>query len=559
MKGLKVTSALLSAVMCVSMVMAPVAVIADGTEATSETETTETESSKKKDEQPAPKEKDKQQPEQEQKEEHADEEAAELVEGRNLEEEAQREAEDAVKPIASGKCGKKVKWTLDKNGTLKITGKGSMYVYKFDVVTGKPTTPWFKYASKIKKAVVSKGVTTIGAASFCLCQSLTSVSLPKGLKIIGRDAFGACTSLKTISLPKSVRRIDDSAFCESGITSITIPKGVTEIKTGVFSYTSLISVSIPSTVKKIGTDAFGGCDALTSVTIPSSVITIGDGAFSGCDNLATVKIPISGLVTIGEKAFLNCRSLKKIDIPLSVRKLGDNAFFGCSSLEEVILSKTLFDDQNNTVFSNCPKLPGPTVSKYLGFSEYFFEDNGNYVYVVNDPKIDGNGTVYMMVLNAVPERFVVPNVAVYNGTKYKVTAVATADPSNFKNMKQLVLGANVVNIAANSFSGCPELVSVTGGAGLVSIDARSFEKCPKLKIFNITSKKLRKIGPYAFYADKALKTLNVKKTTKLTKSGVKNSLKGSSVKTVKVKKSKVKKYKKIFKKKNCGKKVKVKK
>ena len=53
--------------------------------------------------------------------------------------------------------------------------------------------------------------------------------------------------------------------------------------------------------------------------------------------------------------------------------------------------------------------------------------------------------------------------------------------------------------------------------------------------------------------------MQVKKTTKLTKSGVKNSLKGSSVKTVKVKKSKVKKYKKIFKKKNCGKKVKVKK
>ena len=53
--------------------------------------------------------------------------------------------------------------------------------------------------------------------------------------------------------------------------------------------------------------------------------------------------------------------------------------------------------------------------------------------------------------------------------------------------------------------------------------------------------------------------LNIKKTTKLTKAGVKNSLAGSSVKTVKVKKSKVKKYKKIFKKKNSGKKVKVKK
>ena len=54
-------------------------------------------------------------------------------------------------------------------------------------------------------------------------------------------------------------------------------------------------------------------------------------------------------------------------------------------------------------------------------------------------------------------------------------------------------------------------------------------------------------------------TLNLKKTTKLTKSGVKNSLKESSVKTVMVKKTKVRKYNKIFKKKNSGKKVKVKK
>ena len=100
---------------------------------------------------------------------------------------------------------------------------------------------------------------------------------------------------------------------------------------------------------------------------------------------------------------------------------------------------------------------------------------------------------------------------------------------------------------------------VTGGAGLKTIGANAFANCPKLKLFNISSKTLKKIGPYAFSGDTALTTLQLKKTTKLTKSGVKNSLKGSAVKTVKVKKSKVKKYKKIFKAKNCGKKVKVKK
>ena len=70
---------------------------------------------------------------------------------------------------------------------------------------------------------------------------------------------------------------------------------------------------------------------------------------------------------------------------------------------------------------------------------------------------------------------------------------------------------------------------------------------------------LSKIGTYAFTKDSKLKTLYIKNTTKLTKKGVKKSLKGSSVKKVKVKKSKVKKYKKYFTKKNCGRKVKVKK
>ena len=75
---------------------------------------------------------------------------------------------------------------------------------------------------------------------------------------------------------------------------------------------------------------------------------------------------------------------------------------------------------------------------------------------------------------------------------------------------------------------------------------------------NVTS-----IAPKAFKGTK-VKTLTVK-SKKLTKKSVKGSLKGSKVKTVKVKvgkkkenKNYVKKYKKIFTKKNAGKKVKVK-
>ena len=82
----------------------------------------------------------------------------------------------------------------------------------------------------------------------------------------------------------------------------------------------------------------------------------------------------------------------------------------------------------------------------------------------------------------------------------------------------------------------------------------------------VLGKKVKKISKNAFKNYKKVKTIEVR-TKKLTKKSVKNSLKGSKVKTIKVKvvkkaaknKKYVKKYKKIFKKANVGKKVKVKK
>ena len=77
-------------------------------------------------------------------------------------------------------------------------------------------------------------------------------------------------------------------------------------------------------------------------------------------------------------------------------------------------------------------------------------------------------------------------------------------------------------------------------------------------------KKVKKISAKAFAKLKKATTLVVK-TKKLTKKGVKMSLKGSKITTVKVSvgskkvnKTYVKKYKKIFTKKNAGKAVKVK-
>ena len=127
------------------------------------------------------------------------------------------------------------------------------------------------------------------------------------------------------------------------------------------------------------------------------------------------------------------------------------------------------------------------------------------------------------------------------------------------NLSKVYIPKSVTSLGDFSFRSNYKLVSVTGGAGLTSIGRQAFEYTYKLKTFKITSKKLSRIGQCCFVCS-GLKTIQIKKTTKLKKKKVKGSLYLSNVKTVKVKKSKVRKYKKFFTYRNCGKRrVKVKK
>lgn len=87
----------------------------------------------------------------------------------------------------------------------------------------------------------------------------------------------------------------------------------------------------------------------------------------------------------------------------------------------------------------------------------------------------------------------------------------------------------------------------------------AFAGCTKLKSF-ATGQSLTKIGANAFQGDGKLKTLKIQ-TGKLTRQNVKKALRESAVKTLKLSYSAVGKksyYKKIFKKLNSGRKVKIK-
>ncbi len=146
--------------------------------------------------------------------------------------------------------------------------------------------------------------------------------------------------------------------------------------------------------------------------------------------------------------------------------------------------------------------------------------------------------------------------------------VKPADDGN-KSVKEVT--ANTKTVTAKSLAAAVKaaggdvktITSITLGSKVKTIKASAFKAFPKLKTVTL-GKNVKTIKKNAFKGSK-VKTVVVK-SKKLTKKSVKGSLKGSKVKTIKVDVSKkkaadkkyVKKYKKIFTKKNAGKKAAVK-
>ncbi len=94
--------------------------------------------------------------------------------------------------IASGEWYN-LQWTLDDNGLLTISGKGSMHAFVDQTGFYWPDVDyndaWHEYGDKITKAVIMPGVSSIGNFAF-LYTSLESISFPKSIDSIGQLAFG---------------------------------------------------------------------------------------------------------------------------------------------------------------------------------------------------------------------------------------------------------------------------------------------------------------------------------------------------------------------------------
>lgn len=322
--------------------------------------------------------------------------------------------------VYTGTCGEGAEYTLDENGTLTITGNGSI---DFGAFRG-----FGKEDDKrvIKKVVISSGMIGIGNFAFENCSDLKSVEIPVSVTSIGSAAFKDCSGLESMNIdeanttyenpegsnaivekssktlvagckntkiPDDVKIIGAYAFCGcSDLKSIEIPDNVSEIQVAAFDDCSnLTAIHIPAGVDKIALGVFMGCSNLNSITIDSANRSyespgnanaiIDKGTMTLLEGSNNTVIP-EGVKRIWQNAFAERIHLKSITIPASVTSIVRMPFSDCDSLEEIKVDadNAIFDSRNNcnaiiesatnTLIAGCGKTVIPEGIETIGDSAF---------------------------------------------------------------------------------------------------------------------------------------------------------------------------------------------
>ncbi len=298
--------------------------------------------------------------------------------------------------LASGNCGvpqyedggiyqgtdENAKWTFYDDGTLVISGSGSICIPFYDSSLNScyyNADRTVSYDDKIKKMVIEDGITRLDAKEkpsfpnlesvemadsviyisgfFNFDKNLKDIKFSKNLKVIDVNAvYGTkwledrqkenpcvvvngilidCTEVKesSFTVPANVKTIAPMAFSDSKITELTISSTIEKMEEtliGAFEGSSIKKVTVKNGIKTLDDYAFSCCSKLTEVILPDSLTSIGDYAFYNCTSLKTIIIP-QGVTSIGNSVFSRCTSLQTITIPASVTTINDYAFYDCDN------------------------------------------------------------------------------------------------------------------------------------------------------------------------------------------------------------------------------------
>ena len=330
-----------------------------------------------------------------------------------------------VSVAEQGLCGGNLVWIYDGEGTLTISGNGSMGNYSATDI------PWYNYHASIKTIVLGSGVTNLGNYAFYNCDNLTDIIIPDGVTRIGNSAFSFCEKLANITIGKGVKIIGSNAFSNcTSLTSITIPNNITSVGSYAFSNCyNLIGITIPDSVTSIDYCAFKNCSKLIDVTIGNGITSIGSDVFSGCSSLVNMTIPFVGKEISGSYgkpfgylfgtseytgglditqvyyesihsssttkktyfipstlksvtvtggyipygAFYNCNKITEITIGNNVTGIGSKAFYECTGLLNITIGTGITHIEDDA-FYNCYPLKNVYISDMKTWCDITFSN-----------------------------------------------------------------------------------------------------------------------------------------------------------------------------------------
>ncbi|MCR4689410.1 MAG: leucine-rich repeat protein [Saccharofermentans sp.] len=141
---------------------------------------------------------------------------------------------------ASGSCGDNATYTITRDGTLTISGSGTVVLpygcNNFNKVVFAPDSNidrigegCFVDCDLITSVILPETVTVIEAEAFNTCEDLEYVYLPSGLESIGREAFDYCDELSYIYIPDSCTYIGKWAFDDCSQLYISVPSSISDL------------------------------------------------------------------------------------------------------------------------------------------------------------------------------------------------------------------------------------------------------------------------------------------------------------------------------------------
>ena len=415
----------------------------------------------------------------------------------------------------SGTLSNGLRWELaltEKSGLLTITGSGAMP----DFPNGARTTDWYPYRDKVTVAIVSHGITSVGANAFRDSAALDLMSIAGSVTSVGDNAFRGCSALRKIQfrgkgadwdaaiagadtgIPSTtvveyLNGAYDSGSCGEDLTWTLLPDGVLTISgTGsMMDYSSkstnttddiwistapwavhadrIRRLVIEEGVTSVGRYAFCGLTALTAVTLPDSLSAIDWGAFQDCRGLTGITIP-SSVTTIGFMAFEDCRGLTSITLPDSVTSLDSSVFWGCSSLTAVTLPAGL-TSIGDYLFASCTSLTSialPSGVTTIGASAFYRCEA-----LVS---IDLPSGVTTIGASAFAGCEALTSIALPNG----VTAISDSTFRGCKKLASVTIPARLKTVGASAFAGCKALTAIDLPDSLTALGASAFAGCEKL-------------------------------------------------------------------------------